>query len=110
MDKAYANYLQHQDEHNLHLACVPFSAVGYGTYLVGSCLHRPDFRDVDVRCILPDDQFAALPCVATLNACVSEWLRQRTGLPIDFQFQGQTEANAKHSGKRSALGHFFAVS
>lgn len=105
LTKTYANYLQHQDQHNLNVACAPFCMMGFGTYLVGSCLERADFRDVDVRCILPDEQFAALPCIDTLNACVSEWLRQRTGLPIDFQFQAQTDANAKYPGKRHGLGH-----
>ena len=27
-----------------------------------------------------------------------------TGLPIDFQFQAQSHANARHSGQRNALG------
>ncbi len=105
MGKHYANFLQHQDQHNLNMVCEQFATVGYGVFLVGSCLDRPDFRDVDVRCILPDEEFAVLPIVFTLNACVSEWMRQRTGLPIDFQFQSATDANTNYKGKRSALGH-----
>jgi phage gp37-like protein len=105
MPKAYANYLQHQDQHNLNMVCMQFATVGYGVFLVGSVLDRPDFRDVDVRCILADEEFAALPIPFTLNACISEWMRQRTGLPIDFQFQSQTDANTNHDHKRSALGH-----
>src|SRR4051812_8055359 len=31
-----------------------------GIYLVGSVLERPDFRDVDVVCILHDDDFSEL--------------------------------------------------
>ena len=29
-------------------------------YLVGSCLERPDYRDVDIRVILDDDRYAQL--------------------------------------------------
>jgi len=106
MSKTYAHYLQHQDQYNLNLACVPFAkASTYGVFLVGSCLDRPDFRDVDIRCMLPDDQYKAMEAfVEPLNAAVSEWFRQRTGLPVDFQFQDFTETNKKHDGKRSALG------
>ena len=32
--------------------------------------------------------------------------QQQSGLPIDFQIQRQTQANAEHEGKRSALGLF----
>ena len=31
-----------------------------GTFLVGSCLERPDFRDVDVRTIMADEAFDKL--------------------------------------------------
>ncbi len=104
--KYYAHYLQHQDYHNLNLACVPLAKGStYGIFLVGSCLERPDFRDVDIRCMLPDDHFKVVePLVNVLNASVSEWLRQRTGLPVDFQFQDFTETNKKHDGKRNAIG------
>src|SRR4051812_11848261 len=33
---------------------------GFGCYLVGSALERADWRDVDVRCILADSDFAKL--------------------------------------------------
>lgn len=33
---------------------------GFGCYLVGSCLERRDWRDVDVRMILSDEEFAQL--------------------------------------------------
>lgn len=32
----------------------------YGVMLVGSCLDRQDYRDVDVRCVLADDEFEAM--------------------------------------------------
>src|ERR1041385_5064435 len=72
-------------------------------YLVGSSLDRPDWRDVDIRFIMPDAEFAALFPKAPLDnaswecdgrwllmtAAISERLSRLTGLPIDFQFQPQ---------------------
>lgn len=88
-------------------------AFGWRVFLVGSALERRDYRDVDVRCILPDEEFAKLCAepdawnderLALLNAALSEWLSSRTGLPIDFQFQPRTEANEKFPGRRISLG------
>jgi hypothetical protein len=92
-------------------------AFGWSVFQVGSSLHRRDWHDIDVRCILDDDEFARMfpgedsakpwrenPRLALLNAALSEWLQARTGLPVDFQFQQQTTANAEHPGIRSALG------
>lgn len=83
-------------------------AFGHPPYLVGSCLARPDFRDVDVSLMLPDEQYAAMfPNKYTqlfLNAVVSDWLAARTGLRIDFKFQDTTKANAEHPGPRNPLG------
>jgi hypothetical protein len=91
----------------------------YGCYLVGSALERPDWRDVDVRFIMPDDEFDRLfpdaghdggwwehdPRWLLLTVAISEHLSRLTGLPIDFQFQPQTHANERHKGgRRSALG------
>jgi hypothetical protein len=88
---------------------------GGGIYVVGSCLERPDWRDVDVRMILADNKFAELfPDAGNnweydarwllLTVAISERLSKLTGLPIDFQFQPQTHANEKHSGPRHAVG------
>jgi len=87
----------------------------YGCYQVGSSLERPDWRDVDVRYILPDEEFAKLfpdagdhwefdPRWLLLTTAISDWLRKQTDLPIDFQFQPQTHANARHNGPRNAVG------
>jgi hypothetical protein len=91
----------------------------FGCYLVGSCLERPDFRDVDVRMIFKDEMFQReFPDVASLETAswehdpkwliltvaISEWLRSQVGLLIDFQFQPQTFANKHHANKRNALG------
>lgn len=101
----------------LELACRELTeAFGhFGCYVVGSVLDRRDWRDVDVRYILPDEDFARLfpdagqhwehdPRWLVLTTAMSSWLSKRTGLPIDFQFQPQTHANERHAGKRSAFG------
>jgi hypothetical protein len=88
---------------------------GYGCYLVGSALDRPDWRDIDVRFIMSDEDFAVLfPCAGQhwehdarwllLTISISERLSKVSGLPIDFQFQPQTHANERHQGRRHALG------
>lgn len=87
----------------------------FGVYLVGSSLERPDWRDVDLRMIMDDDEFAKLFPNAgrnwefdarwlLLTVSISKWLSDRSGLPIDFQFQPQTHANKIHPGPRHAMG------
>jgi hypothetical protein len=91
----------------------------YGCYLVGSALERQDWRDVDVRYILSDENFAReFPDVSDnssafwehdpkwllMTISISQWLSSMTGLPIDFQFQPQTWANGRHDKSRNALG------
>ena len=87
----------------------------YGCYLVGSALERADWRDVDLRLIMHDEDFAKLFPDAgqhwehdarwlLLTASISEHLSRVTDLPIDFQFQPQSHANEHHNGMRSAMG------
>lgn len=116
--KDRANYLPAPHYFNLNLACVPLlAAFDGGTYLVGSCLARPDYRDVDVRAIVSDAEWRRLFGTAengsnsalwsVMCAGISAWLRERTGLPVDFQVQQQTAANAKFGARehpRHALG------
>jgi hypothetical protein len=94
-------YLSTLELHELDEACRPFlAAFGEHPYLVGSANQRPDFRDVDVRLILADEDYDALlaitpglpPLLARLGAT---YLRSRTGLPVDFQVQRQSKANEK---------------
>jgi hypothetical protein len=96
---------------SLDLACATINRAhgGLGCFLVGSALERRTFRDVDVRLILEDGDFDQLFPVDTTRwslMCVaySMWLSSVTGLPVDFQFQRQSHANAAHAGPRSALG------
>lgn len=79
-------------------------------YLVGSAGigGAESYRDVDVRLMLDDDEFAAV-CPTRerwelLCLCIGAYLSERTGLPIDFQIQRTTEANAKFNGPRNPLG------
>jgi hypothetical protein len=112
-----ANYLPPDCLFGLHHACAEImkSYDSYGVYLVGSSIVRKDYRDVDLRCIMKDDVFEAefpadahghrpkwmLTCLA-----LSAWLKHVTGLPVDFQFQKQSLANAHHKGERHAMGYY----
>jgi hypothetical protein len=98
--------------HMLDLACTPVhDAFGFGsTYLVGTAHTGGEYRDVDVRVILKDAEFDRLfhaqqGLWELLCISVGLYLRQQTGLPVDFQIQRMTEANAKHpGGHRNPLG------
>jgi len=93
-----------------------WSAFGAPPYLVGSALHGKTFRDVDVRLILPDEEYAAWQfgeptCCHSNCRWVSFCLAyaalgtKLTGLPIDFQIQQQSFANKTYPTQpRSALG------
>lgn len=111
-EKHRASWLTVPQQFLLNAACRPLKDFGYGTYHVGSSLERDDYHDVDVRCILADDEFdgmfsreGGVNRLAFLNAAVSKWISDCTGLPIDFQFQRATEANEQFKGRRNALGH-----
>lgn len=93
-----------------------WSAFGHPPYLVGSALReKSGWRDVDVRLILPDDEWEAMglgnPEMDHRNGkwnalCLafSSLGKQMTGLPIDFQIQQQSHANKAFDEQRSALG------
>lgn len=115
--KKPCNYMTPEQRFRLDEACRVFEeAFDFGVYLVGSVMNRSDFRDVDVRAIVADETFAKLyPTCDPKNpardaywalsmAAFSLYLRDATGLPIDFQVQQQTAANAEFPGVRSALG------
>lgn len=90
---------------------------GFGVYLVGSCLRRPDYRDVDVRCLIGDADFDRLfpdaklestwrhPTFALVCAAISSHLAQTTGLPIDFQIQPVSEANRLYGSTEHPRSH-----
>lgn len=80
------------------------------TYLVGSTSRTPDYRIVDLRCILPDRTFDKRwhdrVKVRLFNRAMSIWGQQETRLPIDFQVQRMTEANEQFGGQpRNPMGY-----
>lgn len=95
-----------------HFGAVLFDAFGHVAYQVGSSLQTTEWRDVDVRLILPDDEYERLFGDPARDWASARWRahvlafsalgRSMTGLPIDFQIQQQTHAN-KYEGERSAL-------
>lgn len=116
-----ANYVGAPAIFLLEVACREINDAfnGFGCYQVGSSLARPDWRDVDVRYIMDDEEFKKLFPKANfthfqhdtrwllLTTSISGHLSKFTGLPIDFQIQPQSHANEKHPGKRHALGLVF---
>jgi hypothetical protein len=97
----------------LDQACHPINAAfgSFGCYLVGTATERGPYRDVDVRFIMADKGHDKLTkaigadAVAFLGIAIGQYLASLTGLPIDFQIQRQTEANALHpNGYRIPLG------
>jgi hypothetical protein len=103
------NYLQLNDFERLEEWCRHVRTLFDGAvpYLVGSANERSDFRDVDVRLILPDASFDAAwgnrVKVRLMNRAVSTWGQRETGLPIDFQIQRMSEAEA-FPGVRNPMG------
>lgn len=114
-----ASYVGVPGVFQLELACQHLHRA-YGTtpYLVGSALERPDWRDIDLVIILPDDEFQReFPNVDIKNGlwesdpkwlihtvALSNWLSGLTGLPIDFKIQARSKANELHKGPRNAMG------
>ena len=86
---------------------------GHVPYHVGSSLDSKDWRDVDVRLILPDDEFVAMfghidqrwpnPKYAAIVLAFCALGEKMTGLPIDFQIQPQSYANKAFPGQRNPL-------
>ena len=106
---------------NLHRFGAYLNAMfGAHAYHVGSSLEKKDgWRDVDVRVILPDEVWDAMELGDPVNPhsntkwvayclALSSFGKDLTGLPIDFQLQRQTEANAQfgraQGTSRSFLG------
>lgn len=87
-----------------------------GIFHVGSSLYGSNWRDVDIRLILKDEEFDryfgaagqrrdelwSLMCMT-----ITKWMSDATSLPIDFQIQRMTEANKEYGEKpRNAFGIF----
>lgn len=80
---------------------------------MGSALERPDYRDVDVRVILMDDDFLlrfglqtdwrSNRALKAVNLGFSALGTALTDLPVDFQVEQMTAANDENRD-RHALG------
>lgn len=103
-----ATYLQFSDVRLLHAWGMELRSMFNATaYLVGSSLVRPGYRDVDVRIMLPADQFEGLAAgcdLGRLALALSVWGQKVTGLPIDCQVQEAVAANDEFPGRRHPLG------
>lgn len=112
-EKHRVNFLTVSQNYDLNVACRGLDDLfeSYGIFHVGSSLTRPDYRDVDLRCIMPNKEFDQMfhgeqrdAKLKFLNVAISEWIQARTGLPIDFQFQRMTDANDEFKGVRNSVG------
>ena len=109
----------------LSLACNLLTRA-YGNHTidhVGSSRERPDWRDVDLVMIMPDEVFAAefpgaplhsaawelTPKWLILTCAISKWLTEKSGVPVDFKFQPRTFANERHDKARNPIGRFLAL-
>lgn len=122
-ERKRGSYLSPPDMNRLDWACRPIAeAFGYAPMLVGSVLTRAEYRDIDIRLILPDEdverlfgaegrygtQDAPTPHALQLliHIALSDLIAKAAGLPvpIDFQIQSRTEANTGERGHREPIG------
>lgn len=109
--KGRTDLLTTTELYHLDVACrVIHKAFGRPPYLVGTAgVGGADtYRDVDVRLMLDDAEFATV-CPTRerwelLCLSIGTYLRERTGLPIDFQIQQASIASERYSGPRNPLG------
>lgn len=80
----------------------------WGVTHVGSSLTSDDWRDVDLRVVLPDQQVESLTSVLDLfdiHMLLSRWGQQMTGLPIDCQIQALSDFQRQAFGDDGAPRH-----
>ena len=119
--KHYAHYLGVTQFIELRFAAAIVKGVftdSFGIYLVGSALTRKEWRDVDVRQIISDEEFERRfgefvepyernHFLRAFNLGVSAAMRAYSGLPIDYQVQPITKANELYpleSNPRNSIG------
>lgn len=120
-EKHYAHFLGVTQFIELRFACAIVKGTfndSFGMYLVGSALTRKDWRDVDVRHIISDDEFERRfgefiepyernKFLRAFNLAVSAWMSAAAKLPVDYQVQPITKANELYpheSNPRNGLG------
>ena len=100
-----------------HALMIVAEAFGEDCFQVGSSTKSTDYRDVDVRVIMPDEKFDALfgdwtavrwqPFWSLICTSISLYLSQVTGLPVDFQIQRRGNVKqADWDEPRTVAGHF----
>lgn len=111
-----ASYLTPHQMRRLDAACIPVvRALGFGTVvLVGSVLTHADYRDVDVRAVIADEDFDQMfPGVkvhkdggahyshlwAWICMSASGEISRASGMNVDFQIQRRTEASHTEGGR-----------
>jgi hypothetical protein len=113
MTRPRTDLLTTVEMYNLDAACrlISRSFDGGPPYLVGTAGSgdATAYRDVDVRLMLDDEEFAAAcPTRARwelLCLAIGAYLSERTGLPVDFQIQRTREANERYGDKvRNPVG------
>ena len=119
--KTYAHYLGVTQFIELRFAAAIVKGTfhsSYGIYLVGSAMKRRDWRDVDVRHIISDDEFSERfgefvepyernHFLRAFNLGVSAWISAASKLPVDYQVQPITKANELYpspENPRNGLG------
>ena len=103
------SFLTTADFARLNYACYAITeALCHTPYLVGSSVSKDEWRDVDVRSIIPDDLFDRLFPIEGVWSLfclgVTTHLERMTGLPVDYQVQRMSEANSKYPGPRNPIG------
>lgn len=111
-NKVRSDLLTTTELYHLDQACKMIARAfgGHHPYLVGTAGYggAERYRDVDVRLMLDDDEFAAA-CPTRerwelLSLAIGAYLSQRSGLPVDFQLQLASVANEVHDKPRIPLG------
>lgn len=119
--KVYAHYLGVTQFIELRYAAAVVKGVfneSFGIYLVGSAGTSKDWRDVDVRQIIGDEEFERRfgefiepydrnPFLRAFNLSVSAWMQKACGLPVDYQVQPITKANELYptpEHRRNSIG------
>lgn len=93
---------------------VCYDAFGSYPYLVGSATQHRNWRDVDVRLLMDDEEYARWFGERTEPQCLNakwnamccafaEYGSVVTRLPIDFQIDQRTWANEHYKGMRISL-------
>lgn len=78
-----------------------------GFYLVGSAMIHKDFRDIDIRTVVPFDLLKSNDFTRkSISMWYSEWLTNRINFTVDFQIQSKEEFES-YKGPRLKIGESY---